>query len=370
MSIKQSKRDSNIELLRIISMFLIICFHYAYKNNYQYTVLNMNTILVKSVWFWGELGVNIFMLITGYYLSKSKFSIKKFILVILEVLFYNMILCFIGEGVGYNIFEKKLLLFCPIILNQYWFITVYLLIYILSPTYNILINNLDKRNYQKMILVTLLLWCIIPTIFGVFFNSSENMLYYNRFIWLTIIYFIGAYIRKFDIKCLKTKRISGITCLITYLIMVLTIIIIYAQGKVFDRIVFLEIAYFWTPNNILMLILSISLFEFFIELKVKNNIVINKFATTTLAIYMLHDNFISNYIWKNIFYSHIHIYSNNFIIHMIMSAVIIFVVGAIIDWIRQIIEKYTVKKILDLPIWTKMYNKIKIESIIVIDKYI
>lgn len=370
---KMKKRETNIEILRIISMLLIICFHYVYKSEYQYTELNLNTILVKSIWFFGELGVNIFILITGYYLSKSKASIKKIILLILEVLFYHLILCFIGNKIGYNVnentFKEKFLSFFPVILNKYWFISGYLLVYILSPFYNMLINSLNKRNYQKLLIIIILIWCIIPTIFGIFYNGSEGILYYNRFIWLTIMYFVGAYIRKFDIRFLCSKKRSFMTFIITYISMIFSIFAIHILRNFLNKIGTSEIAYFWTPNNILMLILSVSMFKFFTELKIRNNMFINKLSTTTLGIYLLHDGYLAEYMWKNIFHSNTNIYSEAFILYLLGSTLIIFIVGAIVDFIRQIIEKYTVKKILNLKIWSKLYINIKSRVLKTIDKY-
>ena len=71
-------RESNMELLRILAMVFIVIFHYIYKSNFQYIELTVNNLFIKSGWFLGELGVNLFMLITGYYLCKSKTSVKKF----------------------------------------------------------------------------------------------------------------------------------------------------------------------------------------------------------------------------------------------------------------------------------------------------
>ena len=35
------------------------------------------------------------------------------------------------------------------------------------------INCFSKRTYQKFLMINILLWSIIPTMFGIFYNSSE-----------------------------------------------------------------------------------------------------------------------------------------------------------------------------------------------------
>lgn len=373
MNEKLAKRNSNIELLRIISILLIICFHYVYKSGYVYSYLNIHTFFIKSMWFLGELGVNLFILITGYHLSKTKASVKKLILFCLEVLFYNFLLYGLDILFGNNqvdTLKEKILLFFPVITQKYWFVTAYILVYILSPFYNILINSFSKRIYQKFLIVNILLWSIIPTIFGIFYNTSESVLYYNRFIWLTFMYFVGAYIRKFDIKFFASKKRSLITFIITYLTMLFSILLIYNSRKDLIPLGTSEIAYFWTPNNILMLILSISMFKLFTNLKVKNDILINKVASTTLGIYLLHDGSFTNYMWKNIFRTNVNIYKPTFWIYMLAAAIYIFLVGVLIDFIRQAIEKYIIKKLIDLKIWNKLYINMKEKTLKIVDKWI
>jgi len=369
-NISSKKRESNIELLRIISIFFIIIFHYMLHSNYNYTKLTINTLLIKSCYFLGELGVNLFILITGYYLSKSKISYKKIILLIGEVLFYNLISVFISYKLGTITTLTELSYIFPIMTNVYWFITAYLLIYILSPYFNKLISILTKKEYQKFLLTTLLIWCIIPTIYGFFYNSSEELLFYNRLIWLIIMYFVGAYIRIYNIKFLNSKKRSLLTSSLTFLLMIISIIILYIFKSTFTRIGTTETAYFWTPNNILMFVLSIATFMFFTKLKIKNNILINSLSSTTLGIYLLHDGQISPYMWKNIYKSEINIYNNYWFIHVLITTILIFIIGFIIDTIRQFIEKHLIKKIIDLKIWKEMYKETKLIIISLIDKLI
>ena len=61
----KKERESNIELLRIVAMLLIISFHYVYESGYKFIELNYNSFIVKLFYLVGELGVNIFLLITG-----------------------------------------------------------------------------------------------------------------------------------------------------------------------------------------------------------------------------------------------------------------------------------------------------------------
>ena len=74
---QRNKRKSNFELLRIVSIFFILCFHCVFHSGFEQTTLDANLIVVKSFYFLGELGVTLFILIMGYFQINSKFRLEK-----------------------------------------------------------------------------------------------------------------------------------------------------------------------------------------------------------------------------------------------------------------------------------------------------
>ena len=71
------KRDSNLELYRIITMILIVAHHYVVNSGltdplgpiYQ-TPLSFPSIFLLLFGAWGKTGINCFVLITGYFMCK------------------------------------------------------------------------------------------------------------------------------------------------------------------------------------------------------------------------------------------------------------------------------------------------------------
>lgn len=369
----KKERKSNIELLRIIAIVLIISFHYVFKSNFKFEELSINSFIVKSFYMFGELGVNLFILITGYFMVSGKFSIKKLICLILEVNFYHTLSVIIGQKLGIiqlDTIKDYIMMFFPIINNKYWFITAYIIIYVLSPYLNILIHNMKKKEYQRLILILLLLWSVIPTIFGIFHNTTENILFYSRLIWLIIMYLIGAYIKLYPIEMLSKKRNSISCAILSFMTMIISIIIMYKFRNILKKLGTTEIAYFWHPNTILMFCLSISVLEIFLNIKMKSIKIINIMASTTLGIYMIHDGVLSSYIWNTIFKTKEHLSNNEWtiIIDIIVSAILIFIVGAIIDLIRQFIEKITIKKVLNFNIFNNKQENEKDRKLDKIEK--
>ena len=74
-------RDSNIELFRIITMFFIVAHHYVVNSGLTLddgpiaaNPLSANSIFLLLFGAWGKIGINCFVMITGYFMCKSNIT--------------------------------------------------------------------------------------------------------------------------------------------------------------------------------------------------------------------------------------------------------------------------------------------------------
>jgi surface polysaccharide O-acyltransferase-like enzyme len=348
---KMNSRKSNFELLRIVSIVCIILYHSVWHSGVAYSAISVNKILVDFLDMLGELGVNCFMLISGYFLLKSKFKWTKMIKISLEASFYVLlgviVLKIVGDGVGVNWWLSKA--FFPILNEAYWFLTVYVLVYLFSPILSKLVSVLSKKQLTMFLGLSLFIWSVWPTILGLITNETEGYVFYNRFIWGIIMFFVGAYIRMFPPKIFDKLKNSIILFLVSTGLIALPILIIEFLG--IHRI---NANYFWRPNSILMLMWSASLFLLFRKLEIKENKWINLLASTTLGIYLLHDGPIRYFLWNKVF--NIKDYANSiyFIFYLLVVMMIIFLIGFVIDMGRKFLEKTVLDRI---------FNKIKIQKL-------
>ena len=141
--------------------------------------------------------------------------------------------------------------------------------------------------------------------------------------------------------------------------MVVGIIIIYSFKDIFAKIGTTEISYFCNPNSILMILLSISIFELFKNMKLNYNKIINRVASSTLGIYILHDGALSSFLWTKVFKSLKCLNSKYYLLHIITSTLIIFIVGMIFDLFRQQLKKGTVNKFLESKLYKNIEQKLK-----------
>src|SRR5574344_2394584 len=132
------ERKSNIELLRIISMFLIILHHLIYHNG-VFLINNSNQTMAIILYSGAKIAVTCYILILRYFSLYSKFDIKKPISIFLEMLFYSLI-----SIVVFNMGSKLDLNSITKVIDGYWFIIGYIIIYLLSPFLKIYAKTMPK----------------------------------------------------------------------------------------------------------------------------------------------------------------------------------------------------------------------------------
>ena len=104
-----STRRSNFEYLRIISILMIIAFHCVFHGDsgMDSSPIISHRITRDVVYYFGELGVSCFFLISGFFLIDTTFKVKKLVLFLLEMEFYvvvsRLLLIFFNQPVQWSL---------------------------------------------------------------------------------------------------------------------------------------------------------------------------------------------------------------------------------------------------------------------------
>ena len=344
------KRNSNLEILRIISIIMIIMHHYAIYSGFLFeNGITYNRNIINFFQMFGKLGVCLFIIISGYFYDKSKFKIKKLLTLILQVFVYSIIGLALGiftnsENVNLLNIAKSIL---PITFGLYWFASCYVLIYIFTPFFRKIIENISKKDYKILLTIMILIWGILAFI-------PKTKTFFNEFIWLIVIYFIGAYIKKYNFDFIKNNKYRIITLIsIIVLMNIIMIVLEVISNKIpaISKVVY----YINNINSPLVLILTILIFTVFKNLRIKNSNVINKIASATFGIYLIHENvFLRDIIWKQIVQGTKYINSPFLILNAIIGVLGVFFICFIIDCI---VEKLIINNL--IKIISKIYHKIK-----------
>ena len=324
----QKKRNSNLELLRIVSMILIILHHYAVHGNFVWTADDgVNQIIVQIISLGGKIGVNCFLLITGYFLLESKMNGKKLLKLILETWFYSVSIFAIMLCVNPSMYTNKMLKSCllPITSGIYWFATMYILLSILMPFIKILLIHLDKKKHFQLCLLTVLCFSILPTIRLPIPVSDLG--------WGIIICIIAAYLRKYPDFYTESLSYSCAFAIIFSLILIIAKIL-FPNSRMGEM------------NQFIVLLCSVFLFLTFKNRKTQPKRWINWIASSTFGVYLIHDNFlIRPILWNDILHNNAYAHTSYFVLHIISSTILVFAICIIIDKIRI----YTIEKFIWKP---------------------
>lgn len=343
---KKKERQSNIELLRVVSMFIIVLYHFlAHALIPNYPQLDYITKPLAVIL---HIGVICFVLISGYW--GIKFSLKGFMKLFLYCSFYALLIYVVGVIINPEMLNPKDLLmsFLPF---QWWFIPIYLCLYLISPLVNIPI----KRASGKTKIFFIIILAVISVGFGQFIPSLSAGKNPINFV---LIYYLGNYLRT-EIKWpshFTLKKALAIYLGVNFIIFILiwgSITFFPALSKALFYLVY--------PYNSAVLIINAALFFIvFIHLKITSR-AINWLASSTLSVYLIHENrYIGVYVYDFIkeLYQTLGL-SVLFVGAVVAIAIIVFVVAILMDKLLSPLFYRIIDLILSSKIITKANDRIQ-----------
>lgn len=192
---KLERRNNNVDLFRLVLMVMILSHHAIVhglgmvniksgdsQTRYDFVLFISNSFFVISV--------NCFFWISGYFRIKLKW--EKIVELVFECIFYMFIWNSIWLIFDYNghIGARRILGVVKqslYIHEGYWFVVVYILLCILSPYVNCLLNNLSKNEKQR------LFWTMIGICsFGGFILKISYLQNWLTLMQGVYIYILGA----------------------------------------------------------------------------------------------------------------------------------------------------------------------------------
>lgn len=336
---KSNNRQSNIELLRIIAMVLIIAHHFSIHGGFNFATSNVtiNRLWIQFIQLGGKIGVDIFVIISGYFLITAKSNkISKILKLWVQIFMYSIGIYALFIITGIETYKVEDLISCllPITYSRWWFASAYFVLYLISPYLNMFLTSLDKHTYQRILVLTTLLWCIMPTLFKTSFQSSY-------LIWFMYLYALAGYIRLH----IKDINISNKKCT---LVIFICVAIAFLNAVFCDYVGircedFLDYATkFYGMQTLPVVLISVFTFILFLNLNIKHNKIINCVASATFGVYLIHDNgFVRTFLWKTVFRNASFSESAFLIPYSVAVIAIVFVICTIIELFRiYILEKH------------------------------
>lgn len=338
------RRNSNLELFRIVTMMSIVAHHYVVNSGLLAAdgVINSNPTVIHSlvlllVGAWGKIGINSFVLITGYFMCKSSISLKKFLKLFLEIMFYRIVISCVFWITGYSAFSIKELIkiFIPIKDVSNGFTSAYLVFFLFIPFLNKLIHSLNERQHICLLLLCGFLYTFLGTVpyFSVTFNYVS---------WFIVLYFISSYIRLYPKKIYSNNVFWSIALIVVTALCAASVI---CCAFVFNGNYYMFVT---DSNTALAVIEAVCAFMVFNNLKIKNNLVINTLASATFGVLLIHANSdaMRSWLWGDVLnVVGVHSQGNGYL-HILLSVLGVYFVCTVIDLVRiYVIEKPVFKRL-------------------------
>lgn len=237
-----------------------------------------------------DCAVNCFVLISGFVSYESQFRYTKVLRMHLTVLFHGIVI----TGLIYLINPETvdpfnvLQTFLPIIANTYWYYTVYVIVFFLSPLLNRVMRGISKPRANGIILAALVLFSVFPTVLG------QDYFAVNRGYsptWLATLYFIGAYFKKYhrELRCKKRvlAMIYAICIGITWAFKIaLELWSVVTAGTMMDATMLID---YCSPTIFFASAALVLLFSF-LEIPPRIYRLLSWFLPVTFGVYIIHEH--------------------------------------------------------------------------------
>lgn len=308
-----SKRRPEPEILRCLAMMMVVVLHFLAKGKLLGDLGSGKlTGAQTAAWVMEAFAigaVNLYMLLSGYFLSKSHFKVTRFLQLILQMFTYSVVIGLLGVLLGWvsgaevNTYYYLQMIF-PFLQGQYWFVTVYLFLYLFFPLLQMAVARMDKRAFQILLVVLLLVFCVSKTVLPFRMEIDKKGYDLN---WYLCEFLVAAYIRRFGLPKVLQKKWKGVTLYLA------------ASLAIFGATMALQALYLSTGrlgtwilvccdyNHLLPFLAALGLFCAFVgqEEKERKTGVLGRTALWagpyTLGVYLLHECIGVRFVWPTWF---------------------------------------------------------------------
>lgn len=289
------QRQSNYEVLRIISMFLIVAHHYplhtGVPGDTSPPLRLSNEIISNFIHSGGKIGVNLFMLLTGYFLKGRNIKSKALVRTWAQTFMWSSILFLVywfRRPMWYEDYKRNLL---PVTEYAYWYVSCYMVVMTLSPAIACTASLTSDGQLITILASLFAIMCLF---------SWSDFTAYCHIQWLVFVALLGASIRRYEPQL---KPITLRRCLWVLFFLSIVSIVGIAYFTTHPECAYAQRygGYALTFDIRQPFSLFIALAGFLVTQRVRiESELVNTFAKCTFGVYLIHEN---NFLKYNIWYS-------------------------------------------------------------------
>lgn len=331
-----SIRKSNLELLRIIAMFLVLVVHADYFSLGAPTaheiesqpVSSFTRIFMESI---SIVCVNVFVLLSGWFGIHPKFkSISNFCFQCLFFLISIYVVCLLF---GLALFNLRGVAGCFSLTQWDWFVKAYIVLYIISPVLNAFIESTNKKKYQ----IVLLFFFLFQSVYGWLTQAVGFYVYGYAPLSFIGLYLLARYIYLYSPKFSQMSRSFYIYGYLGITLFMAIFCFVDSMDGESSRLMNGMFTYY----NPLVILSSLCLLLYFSKLSFQRKL-INWVAASSFAVYLMHMNPNIAVPYFQPLMRKIYEYYDGifYLIVVALCLLLIFMLSVLIDQIRIITFKY------------------------------
>lgn len=270
-------RNYSIDLLRIIAMIMVVILHFNLFGGFRTSEgSTLYTLLIKFTDHISVVAVNVFIIISSWFLRDKAVNTYKLIDLLITILFWTIVSSLLAYALGVSISVKDIAIAVPVIGKFYEFLAGYIVLYLAAPFLNKMLDVISDREHILITTGACLLFSVLVPI------ESSNYLYIHsgyHFVWFFCLYLMTSFVK----KC-KWEKFRYSYIIIYFL---------FSLGATISDLFNIPIIGDMSYNNIIVTISSFSIFLFFANTRLENGIevkLISFFAPLSFAVFLIHAN--------------------------------------------------------------------------------
>ena len=315
-------RNYSIDLLKIFSMTMVLGLH---TNSYGgFLSIERPQWYVYIVNYYEHLcivAVNVFIIISAWFLRDRTCSVQKILSLLITILFWTTISLCVVKLLGQEVSLKWIAKSIPFLGRAYDFLSGYIVMYMVSPVLNNMLNNSTKRQRFLLCIGSFFIFSMMGPL------TSSHYLLINSgysFVWFICLYIMTSYIKEKAINIRKYVFFQ-VYILLSFLA---------ACASVNNIPVISDLSY----NNVVVTICAFSLFLFFKDIKLTSKrliSVVSFLSPMTLGVFLIHDhNLMEQYYLKLNIYRIIEGYEWSYVILFPIFLFLVYIFCSILEYLR------------------------------------
>lgn len=359
-------RMANLELLRCVAMMMVVVLHYLGKGNIlaDLTVENMGGVGTVA-WVLEAfciVAVNLYMLISGYFLCESSFKLSRLLRLLVQIWTYSVAIGLLAAAVGLVPAEEfttyyLLQLIFPVSMGHYWFMTAYVFLYLLLPFVSMAVKRMTKGQLQITLGLLLSAFCLMKSVLPVRLEMDAKG--YDC-LWYLCVFLTAAYIRKFGIPFLQKKGRGALLYVVSALLIfagTMCLHFIYVKTGSLGLMIKVFIEY----NHALPFLAAVGLFGAFLRVRIEGRSagLVCAIAPYTLGVYLLHENIGVRYVWQKWLGAESISTVVGLLLWTLLAVAVVFAAGILAEAVRSFVMKGLHKGLMHLELYRNLIVKIE-----------